>query len=105
MNDSDDFRELIFLTKIRDKAYKTKQMYNPNLISNLSKEAYDLYLIRMSICDQLLEELDKEGITVEQIKDFVKNKVNKIRERLNKAKNEIETKFIQLSIKEWENIL
>ncbi|MFX1572761.1 MAG: hypothetical protein ACFFB0_08430 [Promethearchaeota archaeon] len=105
MNGSNDLRELISLSKIGEKIFKIKDMYNLNLISNLSKEAHDLYLIRMSICNQLLEQLDKKGITVEKIKDFIGNKLKQNRERLNNAKNANETKFIQISIKEWEDFL
>ena len=105
MKNSDDLGKLISLTKIGEKIFKIKQMYHPNLIANLSKEAYDLYLIRMSICDQLLEQLDKKGITVEKIEDFVRSKVKQSRERLDKAKFETETVLIQLNIKEWEDFL
>ena len=105
MTDSNDLKELISLTKIGEKVLKLKEMYNPNLIANLSKEAYDIYLIRMSICDQLLEKLDKKGITVEKIEDFIRNKVKQSKERLNNSKNEMETKLIQLSIKEWEDFI
>jgi len=105
MTDSDDLRELISLTKIGEKIFKIKEMYNPNLIANLSKEAYDLYLKRMSICNQLLEQLDKKDITIEKIEDFIGKKVKESKERLDKAKDETEVKLIQLSIKEWEDFL
>ncbi len=105
MTDSDDLRELISLTKIGEKIFKIKEMYHPNLIANLSKEAYDLYLKRMSICNQLLEQLDKKDITIEKIEDFIWKKVKESKERLDKIKNEMETKLIQLSIKEWELFL
>jgi len=101
----DDLGELISLTKIGQKIFEIKDRYHPNLIANLSKEAYDLYLIRMSICDQLLEQLDKKGITIEKVEDYIRNKIKENRERLDKQKDEIETEVIQLSIKEWEDFL
>ncbi len=51
----DDFKEILSISKIREKIFRIKELYHPNLVKNLSKEAYDLYLIRQSICDQLLE--------------------------------------------------
>ena len=105
MTDSDELRQLISLTKIGEKIFKIKEMYNPNLIANLSKEAYDLYLKRMSICNQLLEQLDKKDITIEKIEAFIGKKVKESKERLDKAKDETEVKLIQLSIKEWEDFL
>ena len=105
MTDSDELRQLISLTKIGEKIFKIKEMYNPNLIVNLSKEAYDLYLKRMSICNQLLEQLEKKSITIKKIEEFIRNKMKESKERLDKAKNETEAKLIQLSIKEWEDFL
>ncbi|KKM04147.1 hypothetical protein LCGC14_1767180 [marine sediment metagenome] len=56
----DDFKEILSISKIREKIFRIKELYHPNLVKNLSKEAYDLYLIRQSICDQLLELSNKK---------------------------------------------
>ncbi len=103
MKNSEDLGNIISLSKIGQKIFEIKGKYHPNLIANLSREAYDLYVIRMSICDQLLEQLDKKGITVEKIEDFIKNKMKESKEQLDKAKDEMESELIQLTIKEWKD--
>ena len=105
MKNSDDLGNIISLSKIGQKIFEIKGRYHPNLITNLSKEAHDLYLIRMSICDQLLEQLDKKDMTVGKIEDFIKNKVKESKKKLDKAKDEMEIELIQLTIKEWDDFL
>ncbi|KKK75590.1 hypothetical protein LCGC14_2872200, partial [marine sediment metagenome] len=38
---SEDLGNLLLVNTVREKALKTKAIYHPNLINNLSKEAYD----------------------------------------------------------------
>ena len=105
MKNSDDLKEKISLSKFGHRIFEIKGMYHPNLIVNLSKEAYDLYSVRMSICNQLLEQINKKGITLKKIEDFIRDKVKNIRKGLKYAKNTMESELIKLAIKEWEEFL
>ena len=105
MKKSEDIGNVISLSKIGQKIFEIKGKYHPNLIANLSKEAYDLYLIRMSICDQLLEQIEKKGATVEKVEEFIKSKVRDAKKYLYQPRDEVDIKLIQLKIKEWEDFL
>lgn len=83
-----DLKDSFSLIKIRDSIFRTKSKYNPNLIANLSKEAYDIYLMRMSICDDLLKKLDEEGISLEKLKDYINENLNETKQELEKAKKD-----------------
>ncbi len=71
----DDVKKLLSLEGIREKIFKIENMYHPNLVANLSKEMYDLYLIRNSICNQLLELLNQKDIEIDKVHDFIKEKI------------------------------
>ena len=101
----DGFRKLLSLEGIREKIFKIESMYHPNLIANLSKEAYDLYLIRDSICKQLLELLKEKDIDIDKIHDFIKGKIKNSKKRLKLAKNGIESEAIKATIEEWKQFL
>jgi hypothetical protein len=105
MKNLNDLDEEIYQSKIGQKILKIRGMYHPNLVANLSKEAYDIYTVRMSICDQLLEQLDKKGIKFKKIEDFIRDKAKNIKKGLKFAKNGIEADLIKLAIKEWEEFL
>lgn len=101
----DDFKEILSISKIREKIFRIKELYHPNLVKNLSKEAYDLYLIRQSICDQLLELSNKKDINTEKVKSFIKNRIKDSKKQLNKAENRLEINSIKVVIEEWEKFL
>jgi len=100
-----DFRNKLLIDAIREKIFKIKEMYNPNLVSNLSKEMYDLYLIRESICEQLLKLSSERGIDIGKIKDFIKSKIKENENKLKNETDESEAKLIELNIKEWKGFL
>ena len=100
-----DFTNLMSISAIQEKIFKIKERYNPNLIANLSKEMNDLYLIRKSICDQLLELSSKKDADIGKIKKFIKNKIEENKEKLKKETDESKTKLIKLNIEEWEEFL
>lgn len=104
MNDN-RLKELLAIQKIEQKIFKFKSMYHPNLIANLSKEAYDLYVIRNSIGNQLLEELSKNERSVQKIKKFITNKIGEIEMKLKKATDISEIDFLKLSLDEWKAFL
>jgi hypothetical protein len=101
----DKLDELLTLQKIEEKIFKIKNMYHPNLIANLSTKAYDLYIIRNSISNQLLEELEKENHNFQMIKNFISKKISEIEIRLKNTSNISERNFLKLSIEEWKTFL
>ena len=101
----DNVKKLLSIQAIEQKIFKMKEMYHPNLIANLSKEAYDLYLIRKSIYDQLLALLDEKDIDIDKINDFIKKKIKESKKKLNDAKNGEEADAIKIIIEEWKQFL
>lgn len=85
--------------------FKIKSMYHPNLIVNLSKESHDLYLIRNSICDLLLELLNEKDIDITKVKNFIKNKIEENKKQLKEVENEIEAERFNMLIEEWKQFL
>jgi len=103
--DSEDFGNRISINKIEEKIFKIKEMYHPNLIKNLSKEAYDLYLIRKSACNELLKLTSENDIKYSKIVEYIRNKIEKNKERLKNASDQLELTLIQLTIEVWEGFL
>ena len=103
--DSEDFGNRIFINKLEEKIFKIKEMYHPNLIKNLSKEAYDLYLIRKSVCNELLKVTSEKDIKYSKIVEYIKNEIEKNKERFKNTSDQIELTLIQLTIEEWEGFL
>ncbi|MFX1489842.1 MAG: hypothetical protein ACFFBI_11880 [Promethearchaeota archaeon] len=101
----DEFKNQMSIIALKEKIFKIKGMYNPNLISNLSKEMWDLYLIRESICEQLLELSSENGINIGKVKDFIKSKIEENKKKLKDETDEFKIQLIELSIKEWEEFL
>ena len=101
----DDVKNSLSIKVIEEKIFKMKDKYHPNLIANLSKEAYDLYLIRNSIYDQLLELLNEKDIDIGKINDFITEKIEKSEKRLKEAKNGMEAETIKITIEEWKQFL
>jgi hypothetical protein len=100
-----DIKNLLFIEAIEKKIFKTKSMYHPNLIANLSEEAYDLYVIRNSICDQLLELINERNIKISRVNEFIKEKIKKNKQKLKAAKNVKEVDTIKRTIEEWKQFL
>ena len=103
--DSEDFGNRISINKLEEKIFKIKEKYHPNLIKNLSKEAYDLYLIRKSVCNELLKVTSEKDIKYSKIVEYIKNEIEKNKERFKNTSEQIELTLIQLTIEEWEGFL
>lgn len=103
--DSEDFGNRISISKLEEKIFKIKEMYHPNLIKNLSKEAYDLYLIRKSVCNELLKVTSEKDIKYSKIVGYIKNEIEKNKELFKNTSEQIELALIQLTIEEWEGFL
>ncbi len=101
----DDFKEILSISKIEEKIFKIKELYHTNLIKNLSKEAYDLYLIRKSVCDQLLELLNDKDVNLEKLRSLILAKIEESKKQQSKAKNQPEINTIKMFIEEWEKFL
>ena len=104
MNDN-RINDIFYLQKMEEKIFKFKQIYHPNLIANLSKEAYDVYLIRNSIDDQILEELNKKERSIHKIKEFITSKISEIESKLKDTSESYEINLLKLSIDEWKAFL
>ncbi len=102
---SEDLGNLLLVNTVREKALKTKGIYHPNLINNLSKEAYDLYLIRESICNQILELTHEKDIKYSKIIDLIKKMIIENKNQLRQTSDKMELTLIQLTIEEWEEFL
>jgi hypothetical protein len=100
-----DINKMVSLQAIGEKIFKIKNMYHPSLIANLSKEMYDLYLIRDSICNQLLELLKEKDIDISKVNDYIKKRLKENQKRLKEAENDVEVEKIKLSIEEWKQFL
>jgi len=103
--DSEDFGNRISIDKLEEKIFKIKEMYHPNLIKNLSKEANDLYLIRKSVCNELIKVTSEKDIKYSKIIEYIKNEIEKNKERFKNISDQIELTLIQLTIEEWEGFL
>jgi len=101
----DDVKNILSIQAIEAKIFKMKEMYHPNLIANLSKEAYDLYLIRKSIYDQLLALLDEKDIDIGKITEYIKKKIEQSEKKLKETKNGNEAETLKITIEEWKQFL
>ena len=98
----DDFQELLSLEDIREKIFKIKDLYNPRLIANLSKEANDIYLARKSICEDLQKLLEEKDINFDKVKEYIKDQIKENKDQLKQAQNDDDINFLKTTIKEWE---
>lgn len=103
--DQKDLDRLLYVGKMREKALAKVEMYNPNLVSNLSKEMYDIYTIRKAICEDLLSVLELEDIDLKQIKDYLQNEIKRTEVLLNNAMADEEKKFHRITIEELKDFL
>jgi len=99
------FERFFDLERIRKKIFEFKSMYNPNLIANLSKEMYDRYLIRESMCNDLLQQLEKLDINKEKIKIFIEKRIKWLEEKYKNTQDVQETKYLEMAIEEWKDFL
>jgi hypothetical protein len=101
----EDIRKILSLDGVREKIFKIKEMYNPRLIANLSKEASDIYLVRKSIWEDLQKLLDEKDINIVKVKDFIKEQIKKSKTDLKQAQNDEDINFLKITVKEWEEFL
>ena len=103
--DSDDLSNLLNIKSIEEKIFKYKTMYHPNLVANLSKEAYDLYVTRSSISDKLLNIISKNRTNYDEVHNYIKNQIDLLKNKLHNSKDEQEKIDLKLAIDVWNEFL
>ena len=101
----DPFKKIFDLEGIRKKIFEIKSMYNPNLIANLSKEMHDRYIIRESICNNLLKQLEESESNQKEIQINIKKKIKSLQEEYKNTLNVEEAKYLEMMIEEWKNFI
>jgi hypothetical protein len=96
---------MLSVSKIGQKALDKVSNYNPNLIANLSKQAYDLYTIRKSICEEIFPIVTTPEITLSKVKEYIQNKINEAQNLLEKTKLVDERELLNLRIEELKDLL
>ena len=97
--------EMLAVSKIGDRALHKIAMYNSNLIPNLSKEAYDLYIIRKQICEYIFSLVTSQGMTLDILKKDLHKEIKKVEIIRKNADSEEERAYLSLKIEELEDYL
>ena len=97
--------DMLLVSKIGQKALEKVSKYNPNLIANLSKQAYDLYLIRKNICEEIFPIVTTPEITLNEVRKYIQNKINEIQNLLDKTKSAEDKELLNLRIEELGDLL
>ncbi len=71
-----NIRDTFFISDFKMKIERKLENYNPNLVSHLSKQLYDEYLIKLKIYNEILKVLDTNNIAQEKFEEFLHKKVN-----------------------------
>ena len=70
-----NIRDSFFISDFRIKIERKLEVYNPNLVSHLSKQFYDKYLIKLKIYNEVLEVLETNDMTQGKIEEFLHKKI------------------------------
>ncbi|MBD3214659.1 MAG: hypothetical protein GF311_18760 [Candidatus Lokiarchaeota archaeon] len=97
--------DLLWREKLRKKILKLKEKYHPRLVTNLSKEAHDRYIIRDSICSQILPLLDNTEKSMDDIHQLIIKKIKERENKLTSVKNKADFELIEIAIEEWKSFL
>ena len=100
-----NIRDSFYITDLKMKIERKIEFYNPNLISHLSKQSYNEYLIKLKIYNEVLEVLETNEITRGKIEGFLHKKINLTNELIKNTKNEEDIKKYNLIIEEYENLI
>ena len=103
--EKENLMEMLAVSKIGDQALNKIAMYNPNLIANLSKVGYDLYIIRKQICEYIFSLVTTKGIILENLKKKLHEEIKKVKDLRKNADSEEEREFLELKIEELEDYL
>ena len=94
-----------FISDLKMKIERKLEVYNPNLVTHLSKELYDEYLIKLRIYNEFLEFLETIDLTQEKIEAFLKEKIKYINDLIENTKNEEEIKNNNIMVEEYQNLI
>ena len=97
--------DMLSVSKIGQYALDKVSKYNPNLIANLSKQAYDLYIIRKNICEEIFPIVTTPEISLSKVKEYIQNKINEAQNLLKKTKLLEEKELLNLRIEELKDLL
>ena len=97
--------DMLLVSKIGQKALNKVSNYNPNLIANLSKQAYDLYLIRKSICEEIFPIVITPEITLTEVKEYIQNKINEAQNLVEKTESVEDRELLNLRIEELKDLI
>ena len=97
--------DMLLVSKIGQKALNKVSNYNPNLIANLSKQAYDLYLIRKSICEEIFPIVTTPEITLTEVKEYIQNKINEAQNLVEKTESVEDRELLNLRIEELKDLI
>ena len=97
--------KMLAVSKIGDRALHKIAMYNPNLIANLSKVSYDLYIIRKQICEYIFSLVTDQSMTLDNLKNILHEEIKKVKDLRKQADSKEERKFLELKIEELEDYL
>jgi len=99
-----NIRKSFYITNLKFKIERKLEVYSPNLISHLSKQSFDEYLIKSEIYKEFLEFLEIDNINQGKIEEFLNKKLNFTNELIKNTKNEEEIKKFNLIIEEYDNL-
>ena len=103
--DKNKILDMLSVSKIGQKALNKISNYNPNLIANLSKQAYDLYLIRKNICEEIFPIITTPEITFGKVEEYITNKINETQILLEKTNSVEDKELLKLKIEELKDLL
>ena len=103
--DKNRILDMLLVSKIGQKALDKISNYNPNLISNLSKEGHDLYLLRKSICEEIFPIVTTPKITIKEVKEHIQDKINETKKLLAETNTVEDKKLLKLKIDEYDDLL
>jgi Glu-tRNA(Gln) amidotransferase subunit E-like FAD-binding protein len=97
--------DMLLVSKIGQKALNKVSTYNPNLIANLSKQAYDLYMIRKNICEEIFPVVTTPKITLSKVKEYIQNMINESNILLEKAESVEDKELLSLRVEELKDLI
>jgi len=99
-----NIRNSFYITDLKFKIERKLEIYTPNLVSHLSKQSFDEYLIKSEMYNEFLEVLEVDNINQGKIEEFLNQKLNLMNELIKNTNNEEDIKKFNLIIEEYKNL-
>ncbi|MHA1669949.1 MAG: hypothetical protein ACTSV5_05150 [Promethearchaeota archaeon] len=103
--DKENLMEMLAVSKIGNRALNKIAMYNPALIANLSKEAFDLYTIRKEISEYVFSLVTTRDMALDNFKRNLHEEIKKVNNLRKNTDSEEEREFLKIKITELEDYL